>query len=365
MRVDVAIVGGGPAGLAVAIGAARRGLSTIVLEARPGPPDKACGEGILPAGVHALEALGVASALEAMRIRTVRWIDRGGASAEAILPDGGGLGVRRTKLVDALGARARGEGAIVRGSVRVLSHVRTPRSVALRTDAADLPRVEAGVLVAADGLASPLRCAEGLDVPRRSSRARRFGMRRHFAVRPWSASVEVHLEDGVEAYVTPVAEDRVGVALLFDEEARAGRSFDAMLARFPALSSRLEGCAQASRTLGAGPFARAARTRVRDRFALVGDAAGYVDAVTGEGLSLAFRAAAALSAVLPEALVHDGARDVLAAYDRAAAEDFRKYAWSTRAMLVLTRVRRRAELLAVLSRVPRALDAAVRWSTSA
>jgi flavin-dependent dehydrogenase len=218
------------------------------------------------------------------------------------------------------------------------------------------------VLVAADGLASPLRHAEGLDVPSRARR--RFGMRRHFAVRPWSSSVEVHLGEGMEAYVTPVARDCVGVAILFESQARAGLSFDALLARFPELAARLVGSVPASATLGAGPFACAARVRVRDRFALVGDAAGYVDAVTGEGLSLAFRAAAALCAILPDALSHDGSHEALAAYDRAAAADFRKYAWLTRGVLALTRTRLRSELLTAFSHAPRALNAAVRWSTS-
>ena len=151
-------------------------------------------------------------------------------------------------------------------------------------------------------------------------------MRRHFAVRPWSSSVEVHLGEAMEAYVTPVGEQLLGVAILFDESARAGASFDALLARVPSLHDRLAGEAPASQTLGAGPFAQAARSRVRDRFALVGDAAGYVDAVTGEGLSLAFRAAIALAMVLPEAVAKAGSREVLSAYDRAATADVRKYA---------------------------------------
>lgn len=364
MIVDVVVVGGGPAGLAVAIGAARRGLSTVVLEAREGPLDKACGEGILPGGVRALDALGVSSALvDAMRLDTVRWIDRSGACAEALLPDGGGLGVRRTTLISALRTRALAEGAELHEGVRVQRHLRTRRSVALLTDRADLPRIDAGVLVAADGLASPLRHAEGLDVPIRAPR--RFGMRRHFALRPWSSSVEVHLGQEMEAYVTPVGSACVGVAILFEARARRAASFESLLERFPALAERLAGADPISKTLGAGPFACAAHTRVRDRFALVGDAAGYVDAVTGEGLSLAFRAAAALSAALPEALVRDGDASRLAPYDRAAAADFRKYAWVTRSVLALARAEKlRPSVLGALSRSRRALDAAVRWSTS-
>lgn len=362
MHVDVAIVGGGPAGLAVAIGAARRGLSTVVLERRHGGPDKACGEGVLPAGVRALDDLGVTGALaSSARLDSVRWIDRDGACAEARLPDGGGLGIRRTTLVEALRARALGEGATVHEGVRVLTHVQAQRSVALSTDTPELSSIDASVLVAADGLASPLRHAEGLDVPVRGTP--RFGMRRHFAVRPWSSSVEVHFGENLEAYVTPVGIDRVGVAILFESKSRAGASFDAMLARFPLLVERLAGTGHSSPTLGAGPFACAARARFRGRVALVGDAAGYVDAVTGEGLSLAFRAANALCAVLPDAVVHRDACADLAAYDRAATADFRKYAWVTHTVLALTRqTTLRPRMLGAIGRTPRALDAVVRWA---
>lgn len=364
MLVDVAVVGGGPAGLAVAIGAARRGLSVAVLEARSGATDKACGEGILPAGVAALDELGISGALaDAARLDSVRWIDRDGATAEALLPHRGGLGVRRTTLIEALRARASSEGAALHDGVRVRSHLRTRRSVALLTDLPEMPRIDASVLVAADGLSSPLRRAEGLDVPMRASR--RFGMRRHFAVRPWSSSVEVHLGDGMEAYVTPVGPERVGVALLFEHETRGRASFDALLLRFPALAERLHGAPAASKTLGAGPFERAAHSRTHDRFALVGDAAGYLDAVTGEGLSLSFRAARVLAESLPDAVLRGGEASCLRRYERFAASDFRKYAWIARTVLALTRAGGiRGSVLRALARSPRVLDAAVRWSTT-
>ncbi|MCC5691560.1 hypothetical protein, partial [Klebsiella pneumoniae] len=142
------------------------------------------------------------------------------------------------------------------------------------------------MLVAADGLHSPLRRAAGLDVE--SAGPRRFGLRQHFRVAPWGARVEVHFAGGVEAYVTPAGAQRVGVAFLWEDGAVERVRFDALLARFPALAERLAGAAPDSAPRGAGPLLRRVRGRVADRFALVGDAAGYVDAVTGEGLSLAF-----------------------------------------------------------------------------
>jgi flavin-dependent dehydrogenase len=76
---------------------------------------------------------------------------------------------------------------------------------------------------------------------------------------------------------------------------------------------------------------------VADRFALVGDAAGYVDAVTGEGLSLAFTCAEALGNLLPEALARGATRESLMPYERVFQRAFRKYSWLTRGMLMLAR----------------------------
>ena len=87
--------------------------------------------------------------------------------------------------------------------------------------------------MAADGLHSPLRRLLGMDG--RPAAFRRYGLRRHFAIAPWTSHVEVHWADSTEAYVTPVARDLVGVAMLTSTRG----SFDDHLALFPALRSRL------------------------------------------------------------------------------------------------------------------------------
>jgi flavin-dependent dehydrogenase len=122
-------------------------------------------------------------------------------------------------------------------------------------------------------------------------------MRRHFGLAPWSGCVEVHWADGAEAYVTPVAPDEVGVALLW----RGGSArYDALLARFPALAARLAGAPVRSTVRGAGRFEQRVRRRFAPGVALVGDAAGYLDAITGEGLTLGFLCAEALVDVVAE-----------------------------------------------------------------
>ena len=119
-----------------------------------------------------------------------------------------------------------------------------------------------------------------------SSPARqRFGIRRHFAVAPWTDLVEVTWADDAEAYVTPVGSEMVGVAVLSGERPL---SFDGIVSRLPELARRLEGAEAASRDRGAGPFGQRPATVVRGRLALVGDASGSLDPITGEGLSVAF-----------------------------------------------------------------------------
>jgi flavin-dependent dehydrogenase len=143
----------------------------------------------------------------------------------------------------------------------------------------------------------------------RAPRRRRFGVRRHYRLDPWTDLVEVHWGDGVEAYVTPVAADEVGVAMLWGG---GGEGFDALLARFPELQARLTTAPVVSHDRGAGPFRQRARAMARGRVVLIGDAAGYLDAISGEGLGLSFQQAEALGDALAGAA---GPAD-LAAYGR-------------------------------------------------
>ncbi|MCY1000663.1 FAD-dependent oxidoreductase [Myxococcus sp. MISCRS1] len=335
-RYDVAVVGGGPAGLAVAIHAATRGLNTVVLERASFPADKACGEGLMPAGLAALERLGALTHLDRSQSAPfvgIRYVQEDGSTAEGLLPAPGGLGVRRVALAEALVTRAREAGAELRERTHVVSHRRVGDGVTLELVDGE---VQARMLVAADGLASPLRRAEGLELD--AEGPRRFGLRRHFQLEPWTPYVEVHFANGVEAYVTPAGARRVGLAFLWEDGGVEGRvGFETLLSRFPKLEARLSAATPDSQVRGAGPLARVARVRVADRFALVGDAAGYVDALTGEGLSLAFSCAESLGALLPDALARGATRDVLQPYEARFQQVFRKYAWATRSLLMLAR----------------------------
>jgi menaquinone-9 beta-reductase len=145
-----------------------------------------------------------------------------------------------------------------------------------------------------------------------------------------------------------VSTDCVGVAFLWSEPEHApsvgGASesrWESLQRLFPSLAGRLEGATPCSRIRGAGPLQRASRARTRDRFALVGDAAGYVDAITGEGISLSLLSSIALARILPDALRQGATRRALAPYERDFARLYRRYAFATRAVLAILRAFRR------------------------
>ncbi|MBD7917606.1 FAD-dependent monooxygenase [Cellulomonas sp. Sa3CUA2] len=301
---DVLVVGGGPVGLAAAVEARRRGHEVVVLEPRTGTVDKACGEGLMPGALRLLHAWDVDPA--GHPIAGISYRSPAG-HVDHRFRDAIGRGVRRTVLHDALRERAATLGAVtVTGradDVRV-----TPAGV-------EVAGISARHLLACDGLHSPVRRLVGLEAPARrgAGRAdgRRYGLRRHHRLAPWTDLVEVHWSPVAEVYVTPVAPDLVGVALLGPR----GASLDDALAALPELAQRLAG-APAGPVRGAGPLRQRSTRRTAGPVRLVGDASGYVDALTGEGLRVGFAQAVAAVATL----------DDPAAYERAwwaATRDYR------------------------------------------
>jgi flavin-dependent dehydrogenase len=282
-QTDVVVAGGGPAGLATAIAARLQGLDVVVLDRLRQPPiDKACGEGLMPDGASILESLGVdLRAVESRPFRGIRYLEEG-LVAEGEFPARPGVGVRRTELHRALVQRAEDLDVDLRWGQKATGVARA----GFETDDG---LVRGRWLVGADGRSSRVRQWSGL--AGRPARRRRFGVRRHFKVTAWTDRVEVHWADRREAYVTPVGDRLVGVALLWSGGAA---TFDDLIVGFPRLCSRLENAPVASKDRGAGPLEQRCRSVVHGNLALVGDASGYLDAITGEGVALSFQQAVAL-----------------------------------------------------------------------
>ena len=310
---DLVVAGGGPVGMAAALHAHRAGLDVVVREPRPGPIDKACGEGLMPGAVAELAALGVVP--RGHDIAGIRYLtaDGNGPGVSARFGAGPGRGVRRTVLHAALAEQ------LVAAGVPV--EARPVREVRPGTDHVEVDGERTRYLVAADGLHSPTRRLLGLEDEARDGR-RRFGLRCHVRQQPWTPYVEVHWSARAEAYVTPVDDDLVGVAILTD----AGQDFDEALAGFPVLRERLVG--ERTRVRGAGPLRQRVRARTSGRVLLVGDAAGYVDALTGEGIALGLAQARAAVACL--------AADRPERYEQQARRIGRRQEVLTHALLVAT-----------------------------
>jgi len=336
---DLVVAGAGPIGLGTAIEAASAGLSVLVLDPREGQIDKACGEGLMPPARVALDRLGVHP--DGLPFRGIRY-QAGDAVAEALFETGPGLGVRRTTLSKVLDQRA--------AEVSVRRVAGSATAPVVRDGVVTTGGVRGRWLVAADGLHSPTRRAIGLDprpdpLPRNGSGAQhglRYGLRQHYRVQPWSDLVEVHWAGDAEAYVTPVAPDLVGVAVLCP----GGAPYHSWLDRFALLRNRLAAAEPVGQVRGAGPLRQRVPGRVAGRSLLVGDAAGYVDALTGEGISIGLACAQALVGCL----VADRPQD----YEDAWRRITRQYRVSTAALLwAAGRPGLRRAIVPAAQRVPR------------
>ncbi|OBK98399.1 monooxygenase [Mycobacterium asiaticum] len=301
---DLLVVGGGPGGLATALQARRQGLSVLVAEPRENPIDKACGEGLMPGGLAELTSLGVDPA--GMPFRGIAYVSEN-RRAEARFRTGPGRGVRRTTLHAALAARAKEQ-----DTEWIRAKVTTVTQDAHGVNAAG---VRTRWLVGADGLHSAVRRAVG--IPAMTGTPRRHGLRWHYRVPAWSEFVEVHWSRLGEAYVTPVEPDLVGVAILSRQRPDINW--------FPWLAKHLDAGSR-GQARGCGPLRQVVSRRVAGRVLLVGDAAGYEDALTGEGISLAVKQAAAVV----RAIVDDAPES----YERSWHRVTRDYRLLTRGLVL-------------------------------
>ena len=285
MDRGIIVVGGGPVGSALGLMLP----GALVLEAATFPRDKPCGEGLMPAGAEVLRQAGVDLREEGFpALRGVRYSLPGGEFARAAFARGSGYGTRRTRLDKLLAERAG-----IRTGVRVTA-VR-PLIDRVEVDTTEGTLV-GSALVAADGIRSPVARMLGWWRPSRG-RAR-YGLVGHLAADWPGQDVEVGLLGDVETYLAPVGPGEVLVAVLGSRGGLRGpdlkgeESYRAIIDR---IHPDLSDAALLSRLRGAGPFNLRPSRVAQGRVFLAGDAAGFLDPLTGDAMSAGLSQARALA----------------------------------------------------------------------
>lgn len=312
---DVFVLGGGPAGLAAAIMARSKGLTVTLADAEEPSIDKACGEGLMPDCLVAAERLGINVIAEhGHRFRGIRF-ENADQVVASDFPTGEGIGVRRPVLHLLLMKRAEAVG------VRLLW--KTPvRSLDGNSIQVGSTIVKARWIVGADGTQSRIRRWSGLEHFIRNSQ--RFSYRRHYRRKPWSEYMEIHWGHTGQFYITPVCANEVCVVFMSHQSQQ--RIAEA-LEHFPRLRHLLSEAEVTSSERGALAANRRLWRVSKANIALVGDASGTVDPITGEGLCLAFRQAHALADALAESNL-----DI---YERAHREICRRSRFMSDFMLLM------------------------------
>lgn len=360
MIYDAVVVGAGPAGTSTAIGLAERGVRVALIDKARFPRVKPCAEYANPEAVRVLDRLGLLDSVHASGaavFRGMRVVSPGGQTLELdYCADAGrhALGISRYAL-DALSVeRCRSldvdviEGARVRG-VTILPG--TPGSVTATINGR-AAGVRGRVIVGADGHHSSIARLLELDLPLRWPR--RIGLAAHLEGFPLVGEMgEMHV--GLDGYcgIAPQEHGRVNVAMVVDMVRFARRDcsveafFDAELARYPLMAERIEHGTRITPVRGVGPLARRVRNVSGDGYLLVGDAAGFFDPFTGEGIFDALRGGELAAATIAAALdTGDTSSNALASYDRARRSTF-------------SSKRRAAMLVQAFARSPRLMDYAV------
>jgi len=303
---DVAVVGAGPAGAAAALFAARRGLRVIVVDKQTFPRDKPCGEGLMPSGRPALRELGLEDAVVSGRAPPLHGVqfgrvDEPPAAVRFPAHDGeqAGLGIRRltfdAQLADALGHHPhiqffqQSEARDVRRDADGMTTVITAAG-----------EVRAHFVAIADGLRSALRHRLSWTVGPRPPH--RYGIVAHWTmagpVDPW---VRITFDRGLEVYEGPVAGNQRMVALLCYQD-RMHEFGGQLKSRYRTITQAVRPGLRDADLVGSvsavGPFWYGATTVADHGIFLVGDAAGFSDPITAEGIATGLRQARAFADAL-------------------------------------------------------------------
>ena len=318
--VDVLVIGAGPAGSATALQLAQAGFRVTMVDRREFPRHKPCGEFLSPECVPYLDQLGLAGMLDelgAHRVSGMRLSGYGTTTDGRFrrLPGRAshgehGFGIRREvfdhRLVQA--AVAAGVEFLPRHEfVELLRQDDVVAGAVFRCpDGARIER-RARWVVGADGVHS--RVAKALGVQRRLNWLDQFALVAHFADVPTAAAADVQLLPGGFFAATTVDQGLYSLNLVLPRRAlreRAADDWDGFVQqhaeRSPGIAERLRGARRLQPWRGIGPFGFRTTTQSVPGCALVGDAAGYVDPMTGEGIYFALFGARALGTALAAAM---------------------------------------------------------------
>ena len=344
---EVVVVGGGPGGSAAALMLARRGHDVTLLDRASFPRDKVCGEGLMPYGVGELRQVGIDP--ESLGIDAQRFVGIGytvgSESAVGRFPAGRyGLGVRRHRLDAALAGLCDEAGVRRLHGVKVRTVGGWPGRMWVDTSEG---MFKSRALVGADGMHSTVRKSLGLQ--RRPRGRPRYGLRGHFRLAAGARSldlVEVHAADGLEFYLTPTGQRELNVAVLLERDATRSLKgdleggFRRILQTHRPLVELLDGAEPLGRPGLCGPLRQEATRVATDGAVLVGDAAGFLDGITGEGMSLSLLSARIAAEVVSGALQRgDLTRRALQPYASRRWRASRDLTWLTEIVLAGIRFR--------------------------
>ena len=348
--VDVLILGGGMAGSACAIHLAKHGVSSQVIDKADFPREKVCGEGLLPEGAKHLEKLIGSDALQQIQAQPFMGIHYRSGAQEAIghFKHGQGLGLRRHRIDHLLFEQSQKNPLIKRTRAQVTKMETHEDRVTLQSK--DGQTYQGHYLIAADGLNSPTRRILNLDagLPHR----KRYALRRHYQLSDTALQpkyVEVSACSGFESYVTPVGTHEMGVAFLVEDHflKKGPKDLEAKWQHLcqnahPYLAQRLSHAQPLGPAAACGPLQRSATRAYAQRTLLIGDAAGFVDAITGEGMSLALHTAELAAQAIQRTHFEKWHFNKAARhYARERQKHFRNYAALTHGLLWLIKDKKR------------------------